>query len=289
MLALALAAGGFFLVPARYAASASMILVAPPSGGTLSFDPTKPVGLTNPLLQYNDSMRTVSSILILTLNSPAVQRELGIVENGPVKLTVDDGRSNADLMGMTNSGPFVHLAAEAPSGAVVQDTISRAEKRIRSELLRQQKVLGAPQGTYIAINSVTVLPPKPVWTNTITAVLGGFLLGMAGGLGVAYFVIARRRPGTPEAALVAPAEPVIAEPVTVPAPRMSPAKKDAAVLKSAEEASEAKSNGKVLVLTEEKKPDADEKPDRSGTAQVPDAELTMPLPAVRLDEPEEGE
>lgn len=243
ILSLGLATAAVFLVPARYAASSSMILVAPPSGGTLSFDKTKPVGLTNPLLQYNDSMRTVASILILTLNNPAIQKELGIVEGGPVKLTVDDGRSNAALMGITTAGPFVHVAVEAPGEAVVSDTITRAEKRIRAELLNQQKILGAPQGTYVALNHVTTLAPKAVWTNTIIAALGALGLGLSLGLGLAHLVVSRR-----------------AEPEAQEEPAPAPRERDN---------SARKANGRVLVFAGGK-----EKASANGKSDV---EHTMPI------------
>ncbi|MET9338460.1 hypothetical protein [Nonomuraea sp. NPDC003804] len=248
-----LATVAFFQVPARYAASSSMILVAPPSGGTLSLDKTKPVGLTNPLLQYSDSMRTVAGILILTMNNPAIQKELGIVEGGEIKLTVDDGRSNAELMGITTAGPFVHVAVEAPAGVTVLDTIARTEKRIRAELLNQQRILGAPHSTYIALNDVTTLAPKAVWSNTIMATAGAFGLGVALGLGLAYLVVLRRGRAVP----VAENRPEPAEKKITP-PR--------------------KINGRVLVFAEgrEKARNVESTADR-----------TTPIPVVKDDdEPE---
>lgn len=257
LVSLGLGAVAFFQVPARYAASSSMILVAPPSGGTLSLDKTKPVGLTNPLLQYNDSMRTVAGILILTMNNPAIQKELGIVDGGPVKLTVDDGRSNAALMGITTAGPFVHVAVEAPSSVTVLDTIARAEKRIRAELLNQQRILGAPTSTYIALNDVTTLEPKAVWGNTLVATFGAFGLGMAFGLGLAQLLVLRRGRAVP-AAEEKQARPEPVERKVTP-PR--------------------KLNGKVLVFAEGKE---------KARNMESTVDHTMPIPVVKDDDDPEN-
>ncbi|MEU7893448.1 hypothetical protein AB0B45_11345 [Nonomuraea sp. NPDC049152] len=257
LVSLGLGAVAFFQVPARYAASSSMILVAPPSGGTLSLDKTKPVGLTNPLLQYNDSMRTVAGILILTMNNPAIQKELGIVDGGPVKLTVDDGRSNAALMGITTAGPFVHVAVEAPSSATVLDTIARAEKRIRAELLNQQRILGAPTSTYIALNDVTTLEPKAVWGNTLVATFGAFGLGMAFGLGLAQLLVLRRGRAVPAAEEKQARPEPVGRKVTPP----------------------RKLNGKVLVFAEGKE---------KARNMESTVDHTMPIPVVKDDDDPEN-
>ncbi|WP_443163821.1 hypothetical protein [Nonomuraea sp. 10N515B] len=207
--ALALAVLAFFLVPVRYSANASLVLVAPPSGGTLSFDPTKPEGLTNPLLQYNDSMRTVVGILVLTMSSPTVQQELGVEEGSPQQIVVDDGRSNADLLGIVTAGPFVHIKGEGPTEAAVRDLMSRTEKRLRQELLDQQRVLGAPTSTFIAINVIATLEPKADVSNKLQAAGAALILGLGIGLGVAY-VVTRRLAGRKvptETASSSPAEP----------------------------------------------------------------------------------
>src|SRR5687767_12595709 len=80
VLAVALACAGYFVLPERYVASVSMVLVTPSGGG--SVDRSKPVAQTNPLLQFTDDLRTTASILILAMNTTDVFKSVGVTEDG---------------------------------------------------------------------------------------------------------------------------------------------------------------------------------------------------------------
>ncbi|WP_165974382.1 hypothetical protein [Nonomuraea deserti] len=215
VVAIGLALAAYFLVPSRYVSTASMVLTVPATGGTLETGPQRRPGLTNPLLQFNDALRTTAGILILSTNTPDVAAELGVTEDGPTVLTVNDGRTNPDLLGISTNGPFVYVEVESTSPAVVREVMRKARLRIRVELAERQKALGAPVSTHIAI--LDVMPasvPRLVVTDRLLGAASGGLVGVVAGLGVAYGVQrlrAARRAGEPD-------PPETPEPVTEPAP-----------------------------------------------------------------------
>jgi hypothetical protein len=199
--AVVLALAGFFLVPSRYVSTASMVLTVPASGGTLETEPRQRVGLTNPLLQFNDALRTTAGILILATNTPEVAAEIGVTEDGPTALTINDGRTNPDLLGISTNGPFVYIEVESTSPQLVRETMRKAQLRVKLELARRQVALDAPVSTHIGV--LDVMPasiPKPLIQDRLVAGVVGGLLGVVAGLTAAYAVLRLR------ASRTAPAE-----------------------------------------------------------------------------------
>jgi hypothetical protein len=195
--ALILAAVAFLVGSPRYKIESSLILTAPPSGGTLSMDPTKPVGLTNPLLQYNDGLRTVAGILILALNSKDELRKLGVTDGGSTEIVIDDGRSNADLMGVVTQGPFIHIKVEAKEEATANDVLKRAERRLREELTSYQGSLGAPKSTFIAVNDVALIPVEYDGSGKLQLAAEALVALLLLGFGGAYLISTGRVRGRP--------------------------------------------------------------------------------------------
>ncbi|MEV4375417.1 hypothetical protein [Streptosporangium sp. NPDC049644] len=190
-LALLGAAAVFFLVPPRYLASTSMVLTTPPAGGTT--EPDKPPGRSNPLLQFSDGLRTTAGILILSMNTEAVAAELGVVKDGPVELTINDGRTNPGMLGILMNGPFVYVEVRSDSAELSRAVMARTQSRLRAELVRRQETLGAPVSTFIGL--VEVVPPAyPVMdrSGTWKAMGGTAFLVVVLGLGAAYAVERRR-------------------------------------------------------------------------------------------------
>jgi hypothetical protein len=174
----------YLLTPARYVSNTTMVLTTPTSGGTLSQDPTKPTGLTNPLLNFDDGLKTTSVILIQSMNTPEVHKELGL-DGGGTKLVVDDGSSNATLIGV--QGPFLYIEAESGSADAARSVVAAAQQRVRDELLNRQKALGAPPTTYITM--VDVVPPSTPQVNRadqLQIAAAGFVLVFLGGILGAY-------------------------------------------------------------------------------------------------------
>ncbi|MET8865556.1 hypothetical protein ABZW11_21670 [Nonomuraea sp. NPDC004580] len=190
-LGLVLALAGFLIAPASYKAESSLILTPPPSGGTLSMDPASPIGVTNPLLQHNNGLRTVAGILIVALNGKDELRGLGVVEDGPTTIVIDDGRSNSDLLGVVTLGPFLHVAVESDAPDTARQVLERAHQRLRERLNAYQVALGAPRSTYIALNTVVVLPPEYDGTVKIQYGVGALLATLLLGLACAYAVQVR--------------------------------------------------------------------------------------------------
>ncbi|MEO3853610.1 hypothetical protein [Acrocarpospora sp. B8E8] len=190
---MAAAATAWFMVPARYMSTSAMFLATPAAGGTLPSDPTKPQGLTNPLLQFNDGLRTTAGILILTMNGVDVRSSVGVVKGGPTEMIVDDGRSNPDLMGISTSGPFIYIEVESDTPARVLDTTRRAQQFIRDELTRRQQALRAPKSTYIDVSeAVPASTPEILLTPKVMAAGGALAVTLLLGFGLAYAVVQLR-------------------------------------------------------------------------------------------------
>ncbi|MGI5284684.1 hypothetical protein ACQEVF_15285 [Nonomuraea polychroma] len=192
VLALAVAAAAFLLTPTRYVVTTSMLLTTPAAGGTLNADPDIPVGLTNPLLQFSDGLRTTSGMLILAMNGPEVQQDLGVVEGGPTEVTIDDGRSNPDLLGISGNGPFIYVKVDSDSAATARMILERARQRISAELVERQRMLRAPTSTHISIlDVVPPTAPKAEIEGKVQMAGVGLVLTVVLGFGIAY--LAQRR------------------------------------------------------------------------------------------------
>ena len=183
--ALVVALVGYFLVPLKYVSSTMMVLITPAAGGTLSRDPTAPPDLTNPMLSFSNDLKTASTILIQVMNTPEVAAKLGAVEDGPTQVTINDGRTNPNLL--DGDGPFIYVVGESTSAADAKDVVVRAQRRMRQELLDRQKSLGAPPETYLTM--VDVVPttiPKISRSDNIKVGGVAFVLSLVFGLGIAY-------------------------------------------------------------------------------------------------------
>ncbi|GIH69060.1 hypothetical protein [Sphaerimonospora thailandensis] len=178
----------YLVVPTRYVSSSSMVLTTPATGGTLSADPDEPVGLTNPLLQFNDGLRTTAGILILAMNTPQMLERLGAGDGSPTEIMINDGRTNPELLGMSLNGPFLYIEVDSDSPDTARAVAVRAEQFIREELDARQRALKAPASTHIAVTAVVppAVPEARRATKLGTAV-GALLAVVAGGLGLAYF------------------------------------------------------------------------------------------------------
>ncbi|NRQ32520.1 hypothetical protein HII36_11815 [Nonomuraea sp. NN258] len=192
VLALAVATAGFLITPTRYVITSSMLLTTPAAGGTLNADPDIPVGLTNPLLQFSDGLRTTAGMLILAVNGPQAQRDIGVVEGGSTEVTIDDGRSNPDLLGISGNGPYIYVKVDSDSAATARSIMERARQRISAELVERQRQLRAPTSTHISIlDVVPPLTPKAEIEGKVQAAGVGLVLTIVLGFGIAY--LARRR------------------------------------------------------------------------------------------------
>jgi hypothetical protein len=193
LVALALGAVAYLGTPNTYVSSTTMVLTTTQYGGSESQDPTKPTDLTNPMLNFNESLRTTSAILIEAMNTKGVKEQLGAA--GPTTLVVNDGRTNPDLIGL--NGPFLYIVGQSTSSDDAERVVAEAQTLMREKLHEWQRELNAPEKTYVSL--VDVVPPTTPEAGRgkatklgLMAFIFGFLLSM----GIGYFGIqvrARRR------------------------------------------------------------------------------------------------
>jgi hypothetical protein len=212
----------YAVVPVRHTADVSLVLASPVNGGTVTTDKAKQ-GRTNPFLSFNDALKTGASIVILSMNTQDVWAQLGAPKDGPTDITIDDGRTNPNVLDI--SGPYIYIRVGSDSPERASAVLLAARERVATELSTWQETLGAPPGTFIT--STDIVPPsKPEADHSMNWqwAIGGALLSLFLGIGIAYGVVSRRalrpRKQQPEPQAAADPEPV---PDAAPAPVDAPA------------------------------------------------------------------
>ncbi|MGW5261838.1 hypothetical protein ACWEQG_12730 [Microbispora sp. NPDC004025] len=192
LLAISILAGTvtFFVAPTRYEADTSLVLATPVNGGVYSRDPNRPLPRGNPLLQFNDALKTAASIVIQSMNTQDVWTQLGAPKDGPTTITIDDGRSNPRVLDI--SGPYIYIRVVAPSPAIASDVLTKAQRRVRDELTGWQRTLGAPPSTYLTVaNIVPPSKPEAMLSTRWQVAAGAGLLVACAGLGLVYALTRR--------------------------------------------------------------------------------------------------
>lgn len=211
----------YAVIPAHYTTDVSLVLATPVNGGTVPSDRTKQ-GLTNPFLSFNDALKTGASIVILSMNTQDVWTQLGAPKDGPTEITIDDGRSNPNVLDI--NGPYIYIRVDSESPRQATSVLMAARERVATELFKWQKALGAPPNTFIT--STDIVPPSTPeadYSVNWQGGIGGAVLCLFLGLGIAYGVVTRRAPKQPEppAPPAPPAVPVAA-PIAAPEPVEAP-------------------------------------------------------------------
>lgn len=179
----------FIVLPTHYQSTAFMVLTTPSAGGTK--EPDRPLGQSNPLLLFNDGLRTTASILIQSQNTRDALEQLGQQKDGPTTVIINDGSTNPDVLG--TNGPFIYVEGDSTSFEDARGIVVRAQQRIRDELVARQKALGAPESTFISVVDVTsASEPEALLAAKVKAAAVGFVLSFLFGLAGAYWF--QRRP-----------------------------------------------------------------------------------------------
>ncbi|MEU4830706.1 hypothetical protein [Streptosporangium sp. NPDC023615] len=214
LLSLGAAVGVYTTIPTPYVSNAVLVLTIPPSGGSLPSDPTRPNGLTNPLLNFDQGLSMSASMLIQVISTPESTRALGVQPEGETTFTVTNGGTNPEAM---DGGPFVYIEGKSMSPDGARDIVTRVRDRARTELAARQRELNAPPATYIAMSEM-VPPTEPMpqrggkSRGAAAALLLGVLASLASVFSLESFLAARarrrgdRRP-VPSASGRRPAEP----------------------------------------------------------------------------------
>ncbi|MBD3143082.1 hypothetical protein [Microbispora bryophytorum] len=223
LLAISILAGTvtFVLAPTRYEADTSLVLATPVNGGVYSRDPNRPLPRGNPLLQFNDALKTAASIVIQSMNTQDVWTQLGAPKDGPTTITIDDGRSNPRVLDI--SGPYIYIRVVAPSPAVASGVLTKAQRRVRDELTGWQQTLGAPPSTYLTVANIVPASKPEAMTSTRWQLAAGVgLLVACAGLGLAYALTRRGRVPLLRNAPPPPREPAPPAPAARPAVPVAP-------------------------------------------------------------------
>ncbi|TMR92187.1 hypothetical protein [Nonomuraea basaltis] len=263
----------YAMIPERYTADVSLVLATPVNGGTVSTDKAKQ-GLTNPFLSFNDALKTGASIVILSMNTQDVWTQLGAPKDGPTEITIDDGRTNPNVLDI--NGPYIYISVDSESPQQASAVLMAARERVATELFKWQKELGAPANTFIT--STDIVPPsKPEADYSVNwqGAIGGAILCLGLGLSVAYGVVTRRAGSRPKPLQ----RPEPSAPVAVPMPTPVAAPAPAPVAQPRE----AQVNEPV------ERPELDE--DSSATMEFPAyrGERLSPVPVPRKANQDDGE
>jgi hypothetical protein len=173
----------YLATPKSYESTATMVLTTTEFGGTESRDPTAPSDLTNPLLNFSESLRTTAAILIQAMGTNDVAKQLGMRDRKA--FVVDDGRSNPYLLGL--NGPFVFISVKSSAPNQARDIVLSAQDLMRWKLYEWQASLDAPERTYVSLADVVPVGAPELDRSratklSVVAALFGLLLS----LGIAY-------------------------------------------------------------------------------------------------------
>jgi hypothetical protein len=140
-------------------------------------------------LNFGTGLQITSGILIQAVNTPGALAQLG--GNGETSLTIDDGRTNPNLLDTT--GPFIYVVADGRTASGALQAISATADWLRNDLLSRQQAVNAPAGTYIELTQVVAAStPQASSATKLKYAAAAFLFVLILGLGLAY-AVARRR------------------------------------------------------------------------------------------------
>jgi hypothetical protein len=205
VLAFAAAAAMYVSRPIHYAYSSVLVLTAPTSGATQNADPTHPVDLTNPLLNFDQGLNNTAAILVRALSSSEVYDQLGGRPGGDPSFQISNGSStNPELLII--KGPILTITAESASPGKAQELVVRVVQRARQELADRQKGLKTPPSTYIVLSEI-VSPTTPQTRSgtrlrpAAAALAIGFVASLAAAFGAESIMTrpGRRRSAQPAA------------------------------------------------------------------------------------------
>lgn len=205
-------AGAVYLAtPMLYQSTGLLVLTSPSSGPTSVKD--RETGQTNPLLAFDSSLAISASIVIQTINTPAVVKELG----------ADEPEHTFELTGGNEGGPFISVTTESESEPGSRELAVQVLDRVRAELTKRQETLGAAPSTFIGVNEIVApTEPEELRGSKLRAAGVAMVLGFAASLGAvfgleSYQTRKRRRDDDPDEAVETTPEPV--EPVRPAVPR----------------------------------------------------------------------
>jgi len=165
MFSLAVAGVAFSLVPPVYMSSGAALLVQSRQPG---LNPTN--SSSNPLLNFDTSLSTTSSMLIKTMSTADVLAE--VEDSGEGSFTV----KNVDVTATSpNEQPFIYVTSRSPTRELSVAMVNRVLDMAREELVDQQRALRVLPTRFIKLQPV-VNPTKPKLVLGPPALVGGVAL-----------------------------------------------------------------------------------------------------------------
>ncbi|MFC5285855.1 hypothetical protein ACFPM7_02235 [Actinokineospora guangxiensis] len=170
------AAGAVYMTtPMLYQSTGLLVLTSPSSGPTSVKD--RETGQTNPLLAFDSSLAISASIVIQTINTPAVIKELG----------ADKPEHTFELTGGNEGGPFISVTTESESEPGSRELAVQVLDRVRAELTKYQEELEAAPTTFIGVNQIVApTEPEPLRGSKLRAAGVALVLGFAASLGTVF-------------------------------------------------------------------------------------------------------
>lgn len=170
------AAGGVYLAtPMHYQSTGVLVLTSPASGPT-SVANAQP-GQTNPLLAFESSLAISASIVIQSINTTEVVKELG----------ADKPEHTFELTGGAEGGPFISVKTESASEEGSRALAITVLDRVRQELTKRQEALKAAPSTFIGVDEVVPpTEPEPLRGGKLRSAGVALVLGFAASLGAVF-------------------------------------------------------------------------------------------------------
>ena len=156
LMSLAMAGIVLILVPPMYTSSGVAILVQAKQVGA---------NATNPLLNFDASLSTTSSILVQSLSSPGLANQIN--RSSGDSFTVKNSSSNGNDPG---SQPFIYVTTQSPTAEQSVEMVDLVLGFARQDLLDRQQGLRVLPGRYIKlVNVVSGTPPRRVLGRQLVA------------------------------------------------------------------------------------------------------------------------
>jgi hypothetical protein len=215
---LGLAGAAYSVVPVQYQSVEVLVLTTPLSGGTESTQPNHPNPVTNPLMNFEQSLALTASIVIQQLNSSESARILGVTPGDTTSYLVNNGSTNPELL---QTGPFIFVQGNGASPEAAQDIADRVSDLAVDVLAQRQTELNAPESTHINVEVVVpAVAGQPLTGSPMrAAAAAGALAGLASLVAVYGFesLMTHRRRRRAEKAEQARAEKEASSSATAPA------------------------------------------------------------------------
>ena len=103
---LVLAGAAYMVVPLQFESGEVLVLTTPLNGGTEYKGPDHTDSVTNPMMNFDQSLALTASLVIQQLRSTETSEALGVRPGDTTTYEVNNGSSNPELL---QSGPFIFV------------------------------------------------------------------------------------------------------------------------------------------------------------------------------------